>query len=76
MTTPRRSNGEPVSRAELGAHLERIDASVNLLHKKVDAITEKLLVPQRWFAGRMTVLVDRSLIVVVSAVLAYIATHS
>lgn len=73
---PRHTNGEPVSRAELGAHLDNFDRQLASLHAKVDAIAEKLKAPQRWFGGRFTVLVDRGLIVAVTAVIAYIATHS
>jgi len=76
MNPSRRTNGEPVSRAELGAHLDNFDKQLDSLHKKVDAITEKMLAPQRWFGGRLTVLIDRILIVAVTAVIAYIATHS
>ena len=87
MAPSRRTNGEPVTRAELGAHLDsfdkqlaslcmKVDRQFASLNAKVDAIAEKVLAPQRWFGRRLTVLVDRGLIIAVTAVLAYIATHS
>ena len=76
MTNPRRVNGEPVTRAELGAHLERIDTQLASLHEKVDEITEYVRRPQRWIGARATVILDRGIILVVTAVLVWIGSHS
>ena len=69
-------NGESVTRAELGAHLERIDNQLDSLHSKVDDLSAYVRQPQRWLGQRMTAIIDRSLILVVTAVLVYISTHS
>lgn len=71
-----RANGEPVSRAELGAHLERMDAQLLSLHEKIDDLSDYVRAPPRWLGQRATVLLDRGIILAVTAVLAYIATHS
>lgn len=76
MPTTRRANGGTVTRAELGAHLERIDAQLSAIQAKVDEIAASLAAPRRWFNARLTAVLDRSLIIVTTAVLAYIATHS
>ena len=76
MTPPRRTNGEPVTRAELGAHLERIDTQLSSLHEKLDDLASYVKAPPRWISARITTVIDRGVIVGVSAVIAYIATHS
>lgn len=76
MNPPRRSNGEPVSRAELGAHLERLDAQLSSLHAKVDAISAAVHRPQIWFGTRLTKFIDWGIIAGATAVIAYAVSHT
>lgn len=76
MTPPRRVNGEPVSRAELGAHLERIDESIESLHTKMDDLAEYVRRPQHWLSARVTKIVDWGVIAGATGVIAYIAANA
>lgn len=72
---PARANGSTVTRAELGAHLERIDGSLGELHVKVDEISETIGAGRRWMLARFTTAIDRGVVVCAAAVIAYIASH-
>lgn len=67
-----RSNGSPVSRAELGAHLERIDSALESLHEKVDHIAERLDSRSLWWQARLAAVIDRAAIAGLAALVVWL----
>lgn len=70
-----RMNGEHVSRAELAAHLERIDGSFASVHEKLDAIAVAVGAPRRWWTARFGAVLDRGLYGALVAVAVYFGLH-
>lgn len=78
-STRPRADGEHVTRAELQAHLERIDVQFGSVHEKLDQMLAALGAGRRWWGGRMTVAADavlgRGLVLVLAALVAYFVSR-
>lgn len=68
-------NGSSVTRAELAAHIQRIDESLSYMRGDIAEINEKMSAPARWFGARLTKLTDWALMAVIAFTAAMIATH-
>jgi hypothetical protein len=68
-------NGGHVTRAELAAHIARIDSSLQRIDERLEHIEVRLDARpvSRWLAGRATQIIDRSLPVVLAAAAAFTA---
>lgn len=69
------SNGEHVGRAELAAHIRRIDESLDFMRADIAEIHETITAPQRWLGARFNKLLDYSLIGGVAFGAALLASH-
>lgn len=68
-------NGSPVTRAELAAHILRIDESLNFMRSDIAEIRDAVTAPRRWLGDRLNKLLDYTLVGVAAFVAALIATH-
>lgn len=69
------ANGTPVSRAEMAAHIRRIDENLDFMRHDIADIHERLTAPQRWLGARAARLVDWSLVAALAATVATVVRN-
>ncbi|MCR4340943.1 MAG: hypothetical protein NUW01_13770 [Gemmatimonadaceae bacterium] len=69
-------NGSHVSRAELAAHIQRIDENMAGLRADFTALRADLKAPTRWLGARLTGVVDRALPLALVAAVTYLITQA
>ena len=71
------ANGSHVTRAELAAHILRIDERTAHMDARLERIEKRLDTKpaQRWLAGRVTSVVDKALPAVLVGGVVYLTTH-
>lgn len=64
-----------VTRAELAAHLRRLDENIDYIRSDIAEINERLGAPSRWVGARLARLIDYGLVALLAAGIAVVAAH-
>lgn len=68
-------NGGHVTRAELAAHIRRIDENLTLIDQRLQGLENRWQGARVWVTGRATAMFDRFMPVGVAALVTYLITH-
>ena len=68
-------NGGAITRAELAAHIRRIDEHLAAIDGRLRRIEERIVAPAHWIGGRLTAVVDRVLPLGAVAAVTFLVAH-
>ena len=69
------TNGGAITRAELAAHIRRIDENLDAIRQDVAEVRAQVAAPRHWIGGRLTAAADRVLPLGVVAALTVLIAH-
>lgn len=69
------TNGNHITRAELTAHLRRLDENIDFIRSDIAEINDRLGAPSRWVGARLARLIDYGLVGMFAAGIAVVAAH-